>query len=64
MNANDRLDSWKAIAAYLKRDVTTVQRWEKGEGLPVDRKLHDKLGQARRGRSRHGERHGFSGLIR
>ncbi len=25
----DRLDSWKAIAAYLKRDVTTVQRWEK-----------------------------------
>ena len=24
----DRLDSWKEIAAYLGRDVTTVQRWE------------------------------------
>ena len=22
----DRLDSWKEIAAYLKRDVTTVQQ--------------------------------------
>jgi hypothetical protein len=30
----DRLDSWKEIAAYLKRDVTTVQRWEKREGMP------------------------------
>lgn len=41
---NDRLDSWKEIAAYLGRDVTTVQRWEKKEGLPVHRKLHHKLG--------------------
>ena len=40
----DRLDSWKEIAAYLKRDVTTVQRWEKREGLPVHRHLHDKMG--------------------
>ena len=40
----DRLDSWKAIAAYLKRDVTTVQRWEKREGMPVQRHLHDKMG--------------------
>jgi hypothetical protein len=24
-----RLDSWKKIAAYLKRDVSTVQRWER-----------------------------------
>jgi hypothetical protein len=24
-----RLESWKEIAAYLGRDVTTVQRWEK-----------------------------------
>jgi TolB-like protein/Tfp pilus assembly protein PilF len=40
----DRLDSWKEIAAYLARDVTTVQRWEKKEGLPVHRKIHDKLG--------------------
>jgi Tol biopolymer transport system component len=34
------LDSWKAIAAYLKRDVRTVRRWEKSEGLPVRRHLH------------------------
>ena len=38
--ADDRLDSWKEIAAYLKRDVTTVRRWEKREGLPVHRHLH------------------------
>ncbi|HEX4912729.1 MAG TPA: hypothetical protein VFV51_02175, partial [Vicinamibacterales bacterium] len=42
--ADDRLDSWKAISAYLKRDVTTVQRWEKREGMPVHRHVHDKLG--------------------
>jgi Tol biopolymer transport system component len=42
--AKDRLDSWKEIAAYLKRDVTTVQRWEKREGMPVHRHLHDKVG--------------------
>jgi TolB-like protein/Flp pilus assembly protein TadD len=40
----DRLDSWKEIAAYLGRDVTTVQRWEKREGMPVHRHLHDKRG--------------------
>ena len=39
-----RLDSWKEIAAYLNRDVTTVQRWEKREGMPVRRHLHDKRG--------------------
>ena len=39
-----RLDSWKEIAAYLQRDVTTVQRWEKREGMPVHRHLHDKAG--------------------
>jgi TolB-like protein/Tfp pilus assembly protein PilF len=43
---SDRLDSWKDIAAYLKRDVSTVQRWERREGLPVHRHLHDKLGSA------------------
>ncbi len=43
-NPVDRLDSWKEIAAYLRRDVRTVQRWEKKEGLPVYRHLHDKLG--------------------
>jgi TolB-like protein/Flp pilus assembly protein TadD len=42
--ALDRLDSWKEIAAYLKRDVTTAQRWEKREGMPVHRHLHDRMG--------------------
>jgi Tol biopolymer transport system component len=41
---DDRLDSWKKIAVYLKRDITTVQRWEKREGMPVHRQLHDKMG--------------------
>jgi Tol biopolymer transport system component len=40
----DRLDSWKEIAVYLGRDVTTVQRWEKRERMPVHRHLHDKIG--------------------
>ena len=42
--AGDRLDSWKEIAGYLRRDVTTVQRWERREGMPVHRHLHDKQG--------------------
>ncbi len=40
----ERLDSWKEIATYLGRDVTTVQRWEKRERMPVHRHLHDKRG--------------------
>ena len=40
----DRLDSWKDIATHLRRDVSTVQRWEKREQMPVHRHLHDKLG--------------------
>jgi tetratricopeptide (TPR) repeat protein len=40
-NPSDRLESWKEIAAYLKREVRTVQRWEKQEGLPVHRHQHD-----------------------
>ena len=39
-----RLDSWKQIAAYLNRDVRTVQRWEKSEGLPVHRHQHGSRG--------------------
>jgi len=39
-----RLESWKEIAAFLGRDVTTVRRWEKREGLPVHRLHHSKLG--------------------
>ncbi len=42
--SDDRLDSWKEIAAYLNRDVTTVQRWEKREGMPVHRHQHDRMG--------------------
>jgi hypothetical protein len=41
---DDRLDSWKKIASYLKRDVSTVQRWERREAMPVHRHLHDKQG--------------------
>jgi TolB-like protein/Flp pilus assembly protein TadD len=41
---DNRLNSWKEIAVYLRRDVTTVQRWEKREGMPVHRHLHDRLG--------------------
>jgi TolB-like protein/Flp pilus assembly protein TadD len=39
-----RLESWKEIAAYLGRDVTTARRWEKQERLPVYRLQHSKLG--------------------
>jgi TolB-like protein/tetratricopeptide (TPR) repeat protein len=39
-----RLESWKEIAVYLGRDVTTVRRWERREGLPVSRILHSKIG--------------------
>lgn len=39
-----RLDSWKEIAAWLNRDVTTAQRWEKREGMPVHRHAHEKRG--------------------
>ena len=38
----EKLDSWKEIATYLDRDVSTVQRWEKEEDLPVRRHLHYK----------------------
>ncbi|HET7219187.1 MAG TPA: AAA-like domain-containing protein [Vicinamibacterales bacterium] len=35
-----RLDSWKEIADYLRRGLTTVQRWEREEGLPIHRHVH------------------------
>jgi Tol biopolymer transport system component len=35
--AEDRLDSWKEIATYLRKGVRTVQRWERTDGLPVRR---------------------------
>ncbi len=34
---SERLDSWKEIAGYLRRDVRTVQRWAAERGLPVHR---------------------------
>ena len=40
----EHLDSWKEIAAYFNRDLTTVQRWEKREGLPVHRHVHTTQG--------------------
>ena len=59
------MDSWKDVAAYLKRDVSTVQRWERREGLPIHRLQHDKQGSVfafrhevdawREARSRRGE---------
>src|SRR5215475_1083356 len=36
-SAEDRLDSWKEIAAYLRKGLRTVQRWERTDGLPVRR---------------------------
>jgi TolB-like protein len=42
--AEDRLDSWKEVAAYLKRGTRTVQRWEREKGLPVHRLRPEKLG--------------------
>lgn len=41
---SERLESWKEIATYLGRGVTTVQRWEQLEGLPVHRLPHAKKG--------------------
>src|SRR6266702_6568981 len=37
-----KLVSWKEIASYLGREVRTVQRWERTEGLPVHRHEHQK----------------------
>ncbi len=42
--ADERLDSWKAVASYLGRAVTTVQRWEREESLPIHRHVHASKG--------------------
>jgi len=39
--SDDRLDSWKEIAGYLKHSERTVRRWQ-DEGLPVHRHAHKK----------------------
>lgn len=41
---SSRLDSWKAIAEYLRRDVRSVQRWERSLGLPIHRISGEKGG--------------------
>jgi hypothetical protein len=38
----ESLHSWKEIAVYVHREVRTVQRWEKREGMPVHRHQHPK----------------------
>jgi Tol biopolymer transport system component len=43
-HSGDQLDSWKEIAAYLKRGVRTVQQWEREAGLPVRRLATKKRG--------------------
>ena len=37
---NERLSSWKEIAAFLNVSVRTAQRWERTEGLPARRHHH------------------------
>lgn len=37
MKSPDRIDGWKAIGAYFRRDRTTVFRWARDGGLPVRR---------------------------
>ena len=37
MKDKEILDSWKAIARYLDRDIKTCYRWEKELGLPIHR---------------------------
>ncbi len=34
---SQRIEGWKSIAAYFKRDRTTVMRWAQSRGLPVHR---------------------------
>lgn len=36
----ERLEGWKQIAAYMKRDVRTLQRWERKEQFPARRQMH------------------------
>lgn len=40
----DLLAGWKAVARHLRVSVRTVQRWERYEGLPVRRHMHDVAG--------------------
>lgn len=40
----ERLESWKQIAAYLGKSERTVRRWQQVEGLPVHRHQHQQRG--------------------
>jgi len=40
----DRLDSWKQIAAYLNKSERTVRRWQETENLPVHKHPHRQRG--------------------
>lgn len=42
-SSSDRLDSWKAIANYLKKSERTARRWEAKEGMPVRRHMHHSM---------------------
>jgi Tol biopolymer transport system component len=37
-----RMEGWKEIASFVKRDESTARRWEREEGLPVRRHGHKK----------------------
>ncbi len=37
MGHTDRLDSWKEIASYIRRDISTCMKWEKELKLPIYR---------------------------
>jgi TolB-like protein len=57
-SADDVLDSWKAIAQYLNKDIRTLQRWETNRDIPGgDRPsvfaLRSELDAWRRGRTIH-----------
>jgi len=43
MRSEARLETWKQIADFFEKEIRTVQRWEKTEGLPVHRHRHAKL---------------------
>jgi tetratricopeptide (TPR) repeat protein len=40
----ERLEGWKQVAGFLNKDLRTVQRWERLEGLPVHRHVHRSQG--------------------
>src|SRR5262249_11654887 len=42
--SDERLESWKEIAAYLKKGVRTVPRWRRPDGLAVGRVGQDRTG--------------------